>query len=85
MPLKTIRKALIATAGTALSAYVAAWAQTNGVLPGWPTAGSCVLLGVVAGLAVFGVRNADKPIPASAAHLAPPTRIRAAAPRHGAQ
>lgn len=78
MTLAQCRKALVATLGTALSAYVAAWAQNNGVLPGWPTVSVAVGLGITAGLTVFGVPNA-RPVPKVAAHLP------AAHARHGAR
>jgi hypothetical protein len=63
-----IRKALVAAVATTLSAYVAAWAQTNGVLPGWPTVGACALMGVVAGLTTWGVPNA-RAVPEAVARL----------------
>lgn len=64
MKLKDCRKAFVAFGTATITAYVAAWAQAPGSNPpGWITAGSCALLGVIAGLSVFGVRNGDKPAP----------------------
>lgn len=63
MTLKECRKALVAFASATITAYVAAWTQTEGGMPGWSTAGACALMGVVAGLTVFGVRNASPSAP----------------------
>lgn len=64
MKFKDCRKAFVAAGTAAITAYVAAWAQAPGSNPpGWTTAGACALLGVIAGLSVFGVRNGDKPAP----------------------
>lgn len=73
MTLKECKKALAAFAGTALSAYVAAWAQAPGSTPpGWTTVAMAVGLGIPAALLVFGVRNASPrppytPVPGTSA------------------